>query len=189
MTRGIWIGLCGTLLLIAGCGDTTPADGGPGGDLRMGNDLSAVMGDMGPGADIGPAPDGGPASDMTAAPDGGPAPDGAPASDMTPAPDGGAMNTIHVGPGGMFVFSPASMTIKAGQSVHWVWDSGGHTVTSGTNGTADNKFCAPTDMNCAMAPTQNAGFTYDHTFPMAGSFPYFCKPHFGAGMTGTITVM
>ena len=96
------------------------------------------------------------------------------------------MATVMVGAGGNN-FDPAKVTIAAGGTVKWIWASGNHNVVSGANA-ADNKFCSPSDMNCAAAPVSAAGFTYMHTFPAAGSFPYFCKPHLAAGMTGTVTV-
>ena len=36
--------------------------------------------------------------------------------------------------------------------------------------------------------TSGVGTRYPHKFPTAGTFNYFCVPHFGAGMKGTITV-
>lgn len=36
---------------------------------------------------------------------------------------------VHVGPSGAEEFRPAHVTVRAGGTVHWVWDSGGHSVT------------------------------------------------------------
>ncbi len=103
-------------------------------------------------------------------------------------PDVGvSLKIVTVGAGGT-TFSPSTLTIKPGDTVRWVFSSTGHNVVSGTSCTADNKFCNPADMSCTMAPTAASGTSYEHTFPTAGSFPYFCAPHCGAGMTGTITV-
>ena len=102
--------------------------------------------------------------------------------------DGSSNHTVTVGPTGSLTFEPSTLTIGVGETVHWVWQSSGHTVTSGTGGTPDNKFCSPNDQNCATAATSNSGATYDHTFGAAGTYPYFCRPHAAAGMTGTITV-
>jgi plastocyanin len=93
-----------------------------------------------------------------------------------------------VGPGGALVFTPASLTIQVGDTVHWVWATSGHSVVSGTNGTADNQFCSPSNTGCANPPLSIMGATYDHTFTTAGTFPYYCSVHFSLGMTGTITV-
>src|SRR5436190_18386033 len=65
---------------------------------------------------------------------------------------------VTVGMGGALSFTPATLTINAGDTVHWVWASSFHNVTSGTNGTPDNKFCSPNNMNCGPT-TSNAGAT------------------------------
>jgi plastocyanin len=59
---------------------------------------------------------------------------------------------------------------------------------SGTPCVPDNRFCSPNNMNCASAPTSSAGAMYEFRFTTAGVFPYYCAPHVGAGMVGTITV-
>jgi plastocyanin len=93
-----------------------------------------------------------------------------------------------VGEGGALVFTPANLTIHVGDTVRWVWGSPGHSVVSGTDGNADNRFCSPSDSGCANPPLSNQGATYEHTFAHAGTFPYYCSVHFSFGMTGTITV-
>src|SRR5262249_32610679 len=60
-------------------------------------------------------------------------------------------------------------------------------VTGGV-GTADGQFCNSNNTNCATAPLLSANASYMHTFPTAGTFPYFCAPHARSGMVGTITV-
>jgi len=79
-----------------------------------------------------------------------------------------------------FSFNPPSLTVATGDSVIWVNNSAlSHTSTSGTpctaNGLWDSPFLGPGD-----------DFTF--TFAAPGTFPYFCRPHCGSGMTGTITV-
>jgi plastocyanin len=93
-----------------------------------------------------------------------------------------------VGGSGAFSFTPANLTISVGDTVRWTWGSSGHNVVSGTGGTADGKFCSPSDSGCANAPLSNGGTTYEHTFTQAGTFPYFCAAHVSFGMTGTIKV-
>lgn len=110
-------------------------------------------------------------------------------SDLSTPPDlSPATVTINVGPGGANTFVPQTATINVGDTIKWVWGSGGHNVVSGTGGTADNKFCSPANANCATAAVSANGFSYSFTFTTKGSYPYFCKPHVNAGMTGTITV-
>jgi plastocyanin len=74
----------------------------------------------------------------------------------------------------------------------WTWASGPHTVTSGTPGNADGRFCsnggAQTPAACnSISYAQGAGATYSHTFTMAATYPYYCTVH-GAAMTGTVVV-
>lgn len=102
----------------------------------------------------------------------------------TPAPQP-AMATVIVGMNGSFSFTDQqsggnTTTIHAGNSVHWVWQSGFHSVTSGSCSGA----CTPDGM---FDSGQGSGMTFDHTFPAAGNFPYFCTVH-GAIMQGMVVV-
>src|SRR4051794_17596811 len=84
------------------------------------------------GYDSGPAPS--PASSTsTSAPSG--TPQGSPAEGGAAAPVAAA--TVVVG---NFKFDPPSVTIKAGQTVHFAFQSGKHNVVSGKNCTADSQF-------------------------------------------------
>jgi len=91
----------------------------------------------------------------------------------------GTTFTVQVAPGGSLVFSPVSQTISVGDTVHWVWAGSGHSTTSGNPCTSDGLW---------DSGVHNAGFTFDVTFPAAGTFNYFCSVHCGLGMTGTIIV-
>lgn len=73
------------------------------------------------------------------------------------------------------LFSPASLTVKAGCSVKWTnTTSTSHNTISNTN-----VWVSPNPMGL------NATYTYQ--FNSTGSFPYKCTRHPG-GMLGTITV-
>ncbi len=76
-------------------------------------------------------------------------------------------------------FDPASVTIAAGDSVRWIWSNGSHTVTSGADCTQDGLFNHP--LNAANPQVLLA-------FDAPGTYPYFCIPHCGLGMTGTVMV-
>ena len=82
---------------------------------------------------------------------------------------------VNVGAGEANVFSPATVTINAGQSVTWNWVSGLHSVVSDSDPKA-----------FADSPTQASG-QFTATFPSAGSYPYHCGIH-GKMMTGTVVV-
>ncbi|HMC27370.1 MAG TPA: plastocyanin/azurin family copper-binding protein, partial [Verrucomicrobiae bacterium] len=87
--------------------------------------------------------------------------------------------TVMVGPGGFF-FKPSSVTIHPGDTVVWTWSSSDHSSTSGSPGMPSGLW---------DSGILNQGANFMHTFPTAGSFPYFCTPH-GAccGMVGAVTV-
>src|SRR5260370_1385369 len=87
---------------------------------------------------------------------------------------------VLVGNNGTLSFSPSSVSIQAGDTVEWIWKASGHSTTSGTP-----------NMPAGLwdSGVQSAGFTFFHTFPVAGSFSYYCTPH-GAccNMVGTVNV-
>ena len=77
-------------------------------------------------------------------------------------------------------FSPSTVTIKAGETVRWVWKSGSHNVVSGKSCSPDGKFSSG---NLQAPPT-----TFEHTFDAPGTFDYYCDPHCGMGMVGKVVV-
>ena len=89
-----------------------------------------------------------------------------------PCPDSGAAT----GPGVAtvilknFAFNPATVSVKVGDTVHWVWQEDDHSVTA--------------DDASFNSGVQNTGATFDHMFMAAGTFPYFCKIHGAAGGNG-----
>jgi plastocyanin len=76
---------------------------------------------------------------------------------------------------GEHYYSPASLTIPVGTTVMWrMLGAQEHDVWA-----YDGSFHSPT-----MGP----GDTYSHTFTKAGTFKYFCVPHYGDGMAGEVIV-
>jgi plastocyanin len=71
-------------------------------------------------------------------------------------------------------FNPATITVPAGTTVTWQWNSGGvtHNVTF-QDGTTSG------DMSSGSFP---------RTFPAVGNFPYLCTIHGSLGMTGVVNV-
>jgi plastocyanin len=103
---------------------------------------------------------------------------------QTPTP-GAATMVVDVGTGGGMTFVDRTSgtnvtTIHAGDTVQWNWLGGPHSSTSGT--------CAGA---CTADGNWDSGLmtsgTFNHTFPAAGTFPYFCQVH-GSLMTGTVVV-
>jgi plastocyanin len=76
-------------------------------------------------------------------------------------------------------FDPATIEVKVGDEVTWTAD-GVHSVNGGSTGTQD-----------PASPIKGSeiGFkTYKVKFDKAGTYPYFCLPHFSLGMKGEVVV-
>ena len=85
---------------------------------------------------------------------------------------------ITMGSNGNLIFEPSDITIKTGDTVHFV--NGmlpPHNII--VEGRADLS---------REALMFSPGESQDITFADAGDYDYFCGPHQGAGMTGTIHV-
>lgn len=79
-----------------------------------------------------------------------------------------------------FAFVPDTLNINQGDSVLWINTTAiGHTTTSGVNGIPDGYW----DSGLLAA---NDSFTFE--FDSAGSFSYYCTPHWTLGMIGLIIV-
>ena len=101
----------------------------------------------------------------------------------TPQPQVSAIVDVGANGGNTFVdrtSGSSTTTIRAGNVVHWIWQSGTHSTTSGSCSGG----CAPDGQ---WDSGVGAGMTFDRTFQSPGTFPYFCTVH-GSMMTGTIVV-
>ncbi len=87
-------------------------------------------------------------------------------------------------------FEPATVTIKAGQTVEWQ-NTGvtGHSVTADP---AKAKERADVQLPEGAKPFNSGslkhGAAYHHTFKAPGTYKYFCMGHEGKGMVGTVVV-
>ncbi len=79
-------------------------------------------------------------------------------------------------------FVPADITIEIGDTVEWIWESGNHTVTSGTD-LSDPEVGVLFD-----APLNSGNPSFSFTFNEVGVQDYFCRPHLNFGMVGSVTV-
>ncbi len=100
------------------------------------------------------------------------------------APAAAADYTVKMGgDNGTLKFDPPSLTINAGDTVKWV-----------------NNKLAPHNVVFDKAPEDKAakishkalvfspGESFQTIFDTPGTYSYYCEPHRGAGMVGTITV-
>jgi plastocyanin len=87
------------------------------------------------------------------------------------------------------VFSPKTLTIKAGQTVTWNWIGvAPHNVESDTGLFNSHPGCTTSSMDKC---SKKGDTPFTHTFTAAGTYPYFCVIHGakgGIGMAGTIVV-
>lgn len=107
------------------------------------------------------------------------------------APDlvgGGAAATVEMT--SQLTFAPSSVTIQVGETVRWRnVSSVGHTVTADASEAQD-----PSNVELPDgAEPFNSGFvgadgTFSRAFTVPGTYRYFCIPHEGAAMLGTIVV-
>lgn len=102
--------------------------------------------------------------------------------------------------GGQYVFEPATLTIKVGDTVRWLNESGpphnvqflGDEAPAGAGDflvqayAGDAQKIGPTSGHLLM----QIGETYEITFVGAptGTYGYTCTPHQALGMNGTLTV-
>jgi len=83
---------------------------------------------------------------------------------------------------GMLAFQPAKVTIKAGDTVKWVNNKlAPHNVVFDSSVKDADKL---SHKGLAFSP----GESFEVTFNEPGEYPYYCEPHRGAGMNGTIIV-
>ncbi|NEO90619.1 MAG: plastocyanin [Moorea sp. SIO3G5] len=100
------------------------------------------------------------------------------ASEPAAAADAGTY-TVKMGTdNGQLKFEPSTLTIKAGETVKWVMNNiGPHNVVFDDAESLTHK-------KMLMAK----GSSYTSTFDEVGEYSYYCAPHRGAGMGGTIIV-
>ena len=85
---------------------------------------------------------------------------------------------VKMGSGGNLAFDPAEVTIRAGESVHFI-----NNMLPPHNVIVEDHPELSHDA-LAMSP----GEDFEVAFPESGDYTYYCGPHRGAGMTGTVHV-
>lgn len=92
---------------------------------------------------------------------------------------------------GMLVFDPAKLTIQPGDTVDWVNNKvPPHNVVFDAAKNPNKSADLAKDMShkqLLMTPGQEVKTTFPEDAP-EGDYTYYCEPHRGAGMIGTISV-
>lgn len=111
------------------------------------------------------------------------------------SPRGGGVR--QVGMTDSFAFEPPSVRVSVGTTVEWTNEgSVAHTVTAYEERIPDEAVYFASggfDTEAAARGNLQAGLieadeSYSHTFETSGRHDYFCIPHEGSGMTGTVRV-
>lgn len=92
-------------------------------------------------------------------------------SDDDDVAGGGGTPAATVRVRGTAGYSMDSVTINAGETVEWVWDTAGHTVTS-CNIVGGLPACTPNGQ--FDSGVLSAGQTFRYTFTTPGLYGYFC---------------
>lgn len=90
---------------------------------------------------------------------------------------------------GVAAFQQSSVTIKAGQAVHFVDPTTGgvHIVCVGQGVQCEPQVGAPAELNTAQGMQFNQGDTHDIVFPTAGTYTVVCIIHPGMQVVITVT--
>jgi plastocyanin len=99
-----------------------------------------------------------------------------------PAATVGMTNTLE--------FDPDTVRVEAGQTVRWTNSSIiVHTVTADPEkATQDESVRLPEGAAPFNSGDMDPKATYEHTFEVPGTYRYFCIPHEGTKMYGTVIV-
>jgi plastocyanin len=108
----------------------------------------------------------------------------------TPALAQGATVEVSMKQSPKMMFVPASVTIKAGDTVKWTNPYNiTHTVTFDP---AQAQTASDVVLPAGVAPFGSGDIeeegTFSHTFTAKGTYKYVCKYHEGMGMVGTVIV-
>lgn len=108
-----------------------------------------------------------------------------------PEPTGPGAGDVTIDMTSGLTFAPAAAQARVGQTVVWVnVSSMPHTVTADPD-LAGNAASVSLPAGAApfASPLVSAGGSFSYTFTVPGTYRYFCQPHEGAGMIGTIVVV
>lgn len=112
---------------------------------------------------------------------------GSAGGESTAAP---AADTVEVGMTNQLTFDPDSIQVRAGQTVRWTNTSVlVHTVTANPDSaTTRGSVHLPDGAEPFHSGRLNPDETFTHTFSTPGRYVYFCMPHEGTKMRGTVVV-
>jgi plastocyanin len=109
---------------------------------------------------------------------------------LSAAPAAAETYTIKMGTDkGLLQFEPSTVTIKPGDTVKWVMNKvPPHNAVFDQTKIADKGFAKKLSHKNLLF---SSGESFEATFPAdtpAGTYPFYCEPHRGAGMAGKVIV-
>lgn len=106
---------------------------------------------------------------------------------ISAAPAAAETYTVKMGTdSGMLQFDPPKLTIKQGDTVKWVMNKvPPHNAVFDDTKIGDKALAKKLSHDKLLF---SPGESTETTFNEPGTYPYYCQPHRGAGMQGTITV-
>lgn len=117
------------------------------------------------------------------------------ASDSTESASRAADEDLHVvrlisTDDGEYHFEPHIVRLDPGDTVRWKLESGAHTTTAyhPANGDRPRRIPEGAEPWNSGFLTEDGSKTFERTFTVEGVYDYFCIPHEGYGMIGTLVV-
>ncbi|MFB6285798.1 MAG: plastocyanin/azurin family copper-binding protein [Candidatus Bipolaricaulia bacterium] len=91
---------------------------------------------------------------------------------------------------GEYHFEPHVVRLQPGDTVRWKLESGTHTTTAyhPANGDRPRRIPEGAEPWDSGFLTEDGSTTFERTFTVEGVYDYFCVPHEGYGMVGTLVV-
>jgi len=106
------------------------------------------------------------------------------------APVSGSADTVVVTLANSLEFVPASIEIRAGQTV--LWKNTSDLIHTSTDDSAREAIqgdaVLPRGAKSWDSGRLKPGQSFSHTFTVSGTYHYFCEPHEPAGMKGVVRV-
>ncbi|NHN40384.1 plasmid stabilization protein [Halorubellus sp. JP-L1] len=93
-------------------------------------------------------------------------------------------NAVVVGPGSEYSYAPEEVTTSVEETITWTWDSPNHNVV--VRSQPEGAGWEGTDGDAST--TYGEDHVYEYAFEMPGTYEYYCQPHEGLGMVGTVVV-
>lgn len=153
------------LATLSACNPSAPADAGPPADAAL---------DSTSAADSGPTEDVGPVTSLNGCSD----------ARFVDRSTGTADDRMVMVPLGTTSFDQPCLSIRAGQSVMFMWDFTEYPLVPGV---------APSQTGAGTEPTpiaeRRTGDSYTVSFANAGDYPYYSPGTYAAGMLGVVRVL